>query len=385
MSCAAAEYQQPQRFAVENQVKRIVILLHRYLGLLAALFALLLGLSGSLLAVQQLLQGETYPAPVASHAPSPHYQVVLASLRASYPQADFTLRLPQNPADAIEVRVRQRQQPDQLLWLDPQFGRPLATPEGRGTGWRWLHEVHARLLLEDGKTWVGVAGIAILLVLLSGIIHWWPKDWRKAWRLRRDKGLAVWLGDLHRMLGASMLLLLLLSTLSGLVLAFNQPIRQWLSPAKHGQPRTGKHITPAGPQLALDELVARGNARLPQGRLSSISISARANQPVELRKRLDDELHPNGSTLIRLDPYRGTVLSVERTEQTQAWRKIGSWAQALHTGSLGGAWHQLLMAVSGVVLMILGGSGLFQWQARRRKQGSRQAAMVATRARTAQQ
>jgi uncharacterized iron-regulated membrane protein len=76
---------------------------------------------------------------------------------------------------------------------------------------------------------------------------------------------------------------------------------------------------------------------------------------------------------------------VERTEQTQAWRKIGSWALALHTGSLGGVWHQLLMAASGVVLMILGGSGLLQWQARRRKQGSRPAAMVATSARTAQQ
>jgi uncharacterized iron-regulated membrane protein len=86
MSCAAAEQQQPQRFVVENQVKRIVILLHRYLGLLAALFALLLGLSGSLLAVQQLLQGESDTAPVASHAASPHYQAVLASLRASYPQ-----------------------------------------------------------------------------------------------------------------------------------------------------------------------------------------------------------------------------------------------------------------------------------------------------------
>jgi uncharacterized iron-regulated membrane protein len=85
--------------------------------------------------------------------------------------------------------------------------------------------------------------------------------------------VVVWLGDLHRMLGASMLLLLLLSTLSGLVLAFNQPIRQWLSPAKHGQARTS--MAPAGQQLALDELVARGNARLPQGRLSSISISAR--------------------------------------------------------------------------------------------------------------
>jgi uncharacterized iron-regulated membrane protein len=179
MSCAAAEQQQPQRFVVENQVKRIVILLHRYLGLLAALFALLLGLSGSLLAVQQLLQGESDTAPVASHAASPHYQAVLASLRASYPQADFTLRLPQNPAAAIEVRIRQRQQPDQMVWLDPQHGQPLATPEGRGTGWRWLHELHARLLLEDGKTWVGVAGIAILLVLLSGIIHWWPRTGAK--------------------------------------------------------------------------------------------------------------------------------------------------------------------------------------------------------------
>ncbi|NWK80046.1 hypothetical protein [Aquitalea sp. LB_tupeE] len=51
----------------------------------------------------------------------------------------------------------------------------------------------------------------------------------------------------------------------------------------------------------------------------------------------------------------------------------------------GGVWHQLLMAASGVALMVLGGSGLLQWQARRQKQGRRQAAMVTGKAQTTQQ
>jgi uncharacterized iron-regulated membrane protein len=234
--CAAAEQQQSQRFVVENQVKRIVILLHRYLGLLAALFALLLGLSGSLLAVQQLLQGESDSAPVASHAASPHYQAVLASLRASYPQADFTLRLPQNPAAAIEVRIRQRQQPDQMVWLDPQHG---ATGHARRP-WHRLALAARTACPPAAGRWQDLGGRGRYCHPAGAAQRHHSlvaKDWRKAWRLRRDKGVVVWLGDLHRMLGASLLLLLLLSTLSGLVLAFNQPIRQWLSPAKHGQAR----------------------------------------------------------------------------------------------------------------------------------------------------
>ncbi|RMC96850.1 PepSY domain-containing protein [Aquitalea palustris] len=348
-------------------MKRIIILLHRYLGLAAALFAIVLGCSGSLLVFRQELQ-PTIPAQTLPAQSSPaNYQAGYDTIRALHPRGEVTLRLADSRQDAIEARIRMPGHEDNTLWLDPVSGKILPVANSTTDGWRWLHSLHERLLLSEGKTWVGGVGVVILLVLLSGIIHWWPKNWAKAWRVRSDKGLAILIGDLHRCAGAAMLLLLLLSTLSGLVLAFNQPIRNWLTPAGHGKAGKQRLIKADVPRLPLDRLVSVAQRQLPQGRLTSISISAQPAKPVTLRLRLPGELHPNGSTLLSLDPYHATVLKLEKTEETTPWRRISSWALVLHDGSIGGLTQRILMCASGLLLMLLGISGVYQWLARRNK------------------
>ncbi|BBF85736.1 uncharacterized iron-regulated membrane protein, iron-uptake factor PiuB [Aquitalea magnusonii] len=349
-------------------MKRFIILLHRYLGLGAALLAITLGLSGSLLVFRAELQSEISPDSLPNLATPVSYQAAYAMARLHYPHADISLRLPEHSQNSIQARVRSKGQPDITLWLDPVSGRILQQQDSNAQGWGWLHELHARLLLPEGKIWVGWAGVLITLVLLSGIIHWWPKNWSKAWRVRRDKGVAILVSDLHRTAGAAMLLLLLLSTLSGLVLAFNQPLRDWLTPAKQGKP--GKHATiqPTGQRLPLDTLAHLARQRLPQGRLTSINISARPDKPVEMRLKLPDEQHPNGSTLVQADPYQGKLLRIDRTEASNPWRRVSSWAQVLHDGSFAGNVQRVATALTGLLLMLLGGSGVYQWLARRRKQ-----------------
>jgi uncharacterized iron-regulated membrane protein len=224
---------------------------------------------------------------------------------------------------------------------------------------------------------VGVAGLLITLVLASGIIHWWPKNWSKAWRVRRDKGLAILVADLHRTCGAAILLLLLLSTLTGMVLAFNQPLRNWLTPTKHGRSGPDKSIQASGERLPLDVLVRLVRTRLPEGRISSINISARSDKAVEMRLKIPGEMHPNGSTLVLIDPYRGKLLHIEQTETSSPWRRISSWALVLHDGSFAGNTQRTVTAVGGLLLALLGGSGVYQWLARRRRQATTRTAGLA--------
>lgn len=357
-------------------MKRFIILLHRYLGLGVALLAITLGISGSLLVFRAELQTDVYPSSTPTLTTPISYQASYAAVRASHPHTDISLRLPENSRDSIQARLRSKGSDDVMLWLDPVSGRILRQQDGSADGWRWLHDLHARLLLPDGKVWVGGAGLLITLVLASGIIHWWPRNWSKAWRVRRDKGLAILVADLHRTCGAAILLLLLLSTLSGMVLAFNQPLRNWLTPAKQGRPGQDKLIQVSGERLSLDALVQLVQTRLPAGRISSINISARSDKAVEMRLKMPGEMHPNGSTLVLTDPYQGKLLRIEHTEASNPWRRISSWALVLHDGSFAGNTQRVITAVGGLLLTLLGGSGVYQWLARRRKQASARMAHV---------
>jgi hypothetical protein len=71
-----------------------------------------------------------------------------------------------------------------------------------------------------------------------------------------------------------------------MVLAFNQPFRNWLAPAKQGRPGQDKLIQVSGERLSLDALVQLVRTRLPEGRISSINISARSDKAVEMRLKM---------------------------------------------------------------------------------------------------
>lgn len=86
-----------------------------------------------------------------------------------------------------------------------------------------LMEVHKNLLA--GATGLAVNGAAaglVVLVLLTGLILWWPgiAQWRQALVLRRGVGWKRMVWDLHRMLGFWTFAAMLVFALSGLYLCF---------------------------------------------------------------------------------------------------------------------------------------------------------------------
>ncbi|PNB44827.1 PepSY domain-containing protein, partial [Pseudomonas sp. FW305-130] len=67
----------------------------------------------------------------------------------------------------------------------------------------WLYELHMHLLAgEIGSQIVGWSGFAMLVLLVSGVIVWWPRGpWRKALAFKRKAPPIRRLRDLHKLAG----------------------------------------------------------------------------------------------------------------------------------------------------------------------------------------
>ncbi|WP_174875421.1 PepSY-associated TM helix domain-containing protein [Vogesella oryzae] len=349
-------------------MKRYLLLLHRYLGLGCACFLLLLGLSGSLLVFRADLETATglRPAPAANVA---SYQALADAVLARYPGADFNLRFAA-PGEAVQVRLHLAAG-ERRLWLDGGSAR-IAVDQADGHGlFDWLLRLHETLLLgEAGETLAGVCALLLMLLAISGVVYWWPRDWSRAWQLRRDKGLRVWLGDLHRLVGIGCCVLLLSAGLTGAYQVFNRPVNDWIN-GWYGYRAPAKiklAPAPGAARLPLDELVGRAAQAMPGGRLVDIKYLSQPGKPLLLRWRLPGELHPNGRSNVEIDPYRGSLLRVTPVAQAAPAVRLTSWVYALHTGSLGGWPLRLLLLLAGVGLALLSASGVYQWAARRHKQ-----------------
>ncbi|MCW3481372.1 PepSY domain-containing protein [Neisseriaceae bacterium JH1-16] len=174
-------------------LKPAALWLHRQLGLYLTAVMLLLGLSGSLLLFRAELETPPASVSVAHLQAQPAYQAALDSALRHAHSANLSLRFGE-AGEPVEASARDHGH-EWVLWLDLADGtllREQVADSGRGL-FPWLAELHHKLFTSDtGTNVVGWLGVGLLLTVLSGLLLWWPKQFKKALRLHPDTGSLAW-------------------------------------------------------------------------------------------------------------------------------------------------------------------------------------------------
>ncbi|HET8745569.1 MAG TPA: PepSY domain-containing protein [Ramlibacter sp.] len=109
----------------------------------------------------------------------------------------------------------------------------------------------------------------------------------------------------------------------------------------------------------------------PEGMVGYVQVPGRRTQPTRIRFKLADDPHPNGLSSVWLDPASGKVLKVVRWNELDPGNRLVSTVYPLHTGALGGPAHTVVVALGGLALATLGGSGVLLWWRRRQLRAPR--------------
>lgn len=370
--------------------------LHGYLGLSLGLVFVLLGITGSGLVfypdLDQLLNPALKPMPGLAAAPRVDLDQALARLRAAYPPETgyggrWRFELPMDASRPLMARYYQpperagRHFAPLLVSLDPQSLDITSARFWGDGGMTWIYDLHYTLLLEeDGLVLVGWCGLALALLLLSGLALWWPRPgrWREALRLRPRPRPGVFVFDLHMLAGWSSALVLLLVAVSGVGLAWPQPARQLVGqfsplaerprPGASAAIRAGDAENPAGPSgpLSLAHAQALAQARFPGAELRWVESSGAAGEPLMLRLYQPGEPSRRfPHTQLWLDPLDGRPLAERDPRQMGAGDTVLNWLHPLHNGEAFGLAGRWLVLVSGLMPLVLGISGTLRWWQRR--------------------
>ncbi|WP_431510795.1 PepSY-associated TM helix domain-containing protein [Variovorax sp. DAIF25] len=368
-------------------LRRLWLKIHRWVGLTLGPILAVTALLGAALVVGQPLDRQAHPelfvARTAGDATAtrlplePLRQRLLAEFG---PDTNLTLRPPRQPGDSYWVLVRGSW--DGTVYLDPFTG---AEQGRRGTqegAYNLIYKIHNSLLLDStGKGILAFVALSYLVLLVTGLVLWWPTRWPPSLRIVLNRGLLRGLFDLHRTGGAVLGLLIAVSVATGAYMAW-RPLGDFISAAmgqKPVKPPTIAKGSAHGPRLPLDELVARAQQVHPGQPIGYVAVPGKADRPVRVRFKLPDDPHPNGISSAWLHPVTGEVLAARKWQELDAGNGSVAVIFPLHTGELGGVVHEIVTALLGLALGGLGFSGIWLWWRRRRTaaEAARRSAAVA--------
>lgn len=369
----------PAARARAGRLRAAGVLLHRWLGLLVGAVFLLVGCTGSVVTFGPELLAWQHPqlAAPAPQAWEAHRADVLSRLTGEHPPGHVELvRFPGGALGAYEVYLADESQE----YRHAVTGEVLHTRPAWGDWLMISRELHTHLGGgETGELVLGWLGVAMLVLIFTGLWLWWPHRGRWKMTLRYpDTRLA---GPLlywwHKTGGAVTLVLLAFVTLTGTAMVFHGAAQAVLTAAFGGTPRALPLDVSAGPAVDWAAVTASLEVTLPEGRTVFLYPPATAADAVVARKKMPEELHPNGRSFIVLDG-QGRVAFHEDASVAAAGLRFTNAIYPLHSGRTGHAWWQWTVALLGLLPMALFVTGFVVWRLRRAATASRHARVLSS-------
>ncbi|MDP3925180.1 MAG: PepSY domain-containing protein, partial [Hydrogenophaga sp.] len=314
--------------------------IHRWLGLTVGTLAVVLGITGAVLAIDPVQQAWQAPAapgdlPVAT---------LVERVTRTVPGAEEIRRL---PSGAIVVFSFAGDQP-QATYVDPADGRVLGAWQASALP-RWVKNLHRSLLLGDAGRW-GAAAIALVMGVLcvSALVLLLRRmgGWRQlAARVRGSLAQRI-----HVVAGRVVLVVLCLTSLTALT----------MSASTLGLVELDSRTEPE----VLS--VVTGQPDVPGAQLAALqSLAVQDLHKLNFPGTTDPEDTWNVTTAQGqgwIDRYSGQMLAWQDATLAQ---RVYDWAVVLHTGEAAWPWAVVLGLVGASVLLFWLSGVVIWWQARR--------------------
>lgn len=333
-------------------------LLHRWTGGLIGLLLALLGLSGALLVHEDAFLRASVP-----HATDAQRQdaATLGAMAAKVFGAEDRPRSILLATERLGLHKLAYRKEQQAAYADQDGNIVLAWSSNWARPEVWLFDFHHHLFNGDaGEIVGGIAGLAGLGFVVTGLILWWPT--RRMFHLRlwprMMKRAAI--VHHHRDLGVLIAPLLILSLTTGAAMNlkwFSQALRAPFSPPAVMEKASAAPKIKGG-KLAKDldwsKVIARAQARFPGAEVRTIVLPAKAGGLISIRLRQQAEWLPNGRSMAWFDPASGQMVASRDAQALPLGSRIANLDYPLHAAKVGGLPYRLVMTVSGLTLTLLG-------------------------------
>lgn len=367
-------------------MKKMIVWLHRWLGLLSGAIVLVICLTGALLVFEKDIRSLTEPFRKVEISDRPLLGPTLIAkiVKDKTGKALSNMSYP-GPEKSVICTLKTGKKPSQatLAYVNPYTGELLKVQDLENDFFKWLFAGHYYLWLptELGKLVVPTATLVFLVLLITGIVLWFPgkrsqlkRSFRIKWQAKRKRLLY----DLHNVLGFYSLLVLILLSLSGVIFGF-----KWFDKAFYrlsaGGAAMKEMVKPISKPVPVDAMVAQADTlfvrymqdEIRKGRTLTLYFPAKKNDAFMLFDSPDEEVRFRRETRY-FDRYtlqelhgKGAGFYAGTYAEASVADKLKRMNYDIHVGSILGWPTKLLAFMASMVGVLLVVTGYWMWISKR--------------------
>jgi uncharacterized iron-regulated membrane protein len=386
------------------------VIAHRWAGLSLALFLIIAGLTGALMAFYDEIEVAIAPHLHLAQPPSPQAAMLSPielreKVQAAYPGAVINyLPLHVEPGHALKLDIRRIDPATKRIgpwspevdevFVDPYTGRILGTrlwgdiSQGAINFMPFVYRLHYTLLAD--KTGRYLLGIVALIWVLDTFIGFyltlpvrfgssWLSRWKPSWLVRWSGGETKLTFDLHRAGALWIWPLLFVFAWSGVMFNLREvydPVMRLFGAEKLQDGLTTLAQPKYQPQLDFAAAAARGRElattegaqrglTLDADRLSALSYRPAVGAYVYYFSTDRDFTDRGGRSLVVFDGDSGELRKLLLPQGANGANTFTEWMIALHMGRVWGLPYRVAVTAIGLIVTLLSVTGVLIWMRKR--------------------
>jgi uncharacterized iron-regulated membrane protein len=369
-----------------TRFKKTILFIHRWLGFISGLVVVIVSITGCLFVFQDEIQDAlySYRKVEVQHKPyvlpSQLKQIALKQFPNGEP--GFIAYYGEDRPAAVSMTVPKLG--NQYVYINPYSGRFLYQERIDRNFFVVVEYIHLYLLLPPavGGQIVGWSVVIFVILMITGIILWWPK--RKSDRKRSFN--IKWNGrwrrinyDLHNVLGFYAASIAIILAITGLSIAFDWVTKGINKTANLGKtyaaeeriPISDSINKPATPIKVWDKGFLYAQSKSPQARMFFIyADSKKAASTVEVGAYYQP-MHYYKSDSYEFDQFSAKPLKVLMHQNKSAGLKINSMNYDIHVGQILGLTGKIIAFLASLICGSLPITGFIIWWGKRGKSKTR--------------
>lgn len=380
----------------KSRFRKVVDWLHRWLGLVSGIVVLILGLTGCLFVFQEEISNVTdrqlrfVAVPAQAHTLPistllPAAQAALGKDQpinyiTTYARAGHTWEFMAYAENDRAITYGGSIRYYRTAYVNPYTGALTGVANNKWNFFIVVKAIHWSLLLSTpyGQPITGWCTVVFVLLLITGLIMWWPKKWNR--KTRNDSFSVRWKArfkrvnyDLHNVLGFYSLLVALVLALTGMVFAFT-----WFQAFAYVA-ASGTTTPPAQAPVLKSQVMAVAPAKqgidiafenahqlMPNADRFGLSPAVGKEGLVYVNGYRGRETYYNYDSF-SFDQYSGKLLHRNDYKQRNAGEKLVAMNYDIHVGAIAGLPGKILAFLASLVSTSLPVTGFIIWWGKRRK------------------
>jgi uncharacterized iron-regulated membrane protein len=354
--------------------------IHLWLGLASGLIVFVVALTGSILVFEEELEllfhrKQLKVGQVLSHRKS--YDELATVVKVAYPGKNIKgFNIYPDPERSVLFSVGKSKEELLLVGVDQYTGKVLGHQDHNKRFFTIVLKLHRYLLMgTTGKVITGVSCLIFIVMLISGLIIWWPatkaairQRFKVKWKAKFKR--VNW--DFHAVFGFYSFIFLLIIASTGLVWSYPW-VNKMIFVLSDGKPqvkyKAPENISPENLSNAgiYEKVVAATNREYPYKGETRVSVPLGDSLSINVFKENKEVKLANVASAAWFDRRSGEVLRVRPYEKESTGMKVRRLIYPIHTGSAYGWPTKIIAFVVSLFAATLPVTGTLIWLGRIRK------------------